>query len=152
MPVQIDQYHQYHGFWWPGSLGRLGPIPQTICARSTQIQSCYTDRPIVFHKRGLRSASDREITIPSTSLPNDSWYKSFIGTFRTEITRSRLNEKRQTDINLWRHNGRSISPTWNRKIIGVRKLAHLFSQFLVYTFHAYACVYKTETTMSWKHV
>ena len=53
-------------------------------------------------------SSDREQnTKPNISLPIESWYKSFIGIFRSKITRSQLNEKRQTgDIYSWCHNGR----------------------------------------------
>ena len=40
-------------------------------------------------------------------LPNETWYKSFTGKFRTEIMWLRLNEKCQTDdIYSWRHNRR----------------------------------------------
>ena len=39
---------------------KLGPIPETICSRSTQIQSCDPDRPIAFHKRRSRSAHQIE--------------------------------------------------------------------------------------------
>ena len=52
-------------------------------------------------------SSDRENTKPNSLLPIESWYKSFTRKYRTEITRSRLNEKHQTDyIYSWRHNGR----------------------------------------------
>ena len=56
--------------------------------------------------RRLRE-SNQENMEPNSLLPIESWNKSFTGKFRTEITRSRLNEKHQTDdIYSWRHNGR----------------------------------------------
>ena len=42
-------------------------------------------------------SSDRENTKPNSLLSIESWFKSFTGKYRTEIMRSRLNEKHQTD-------------------------------------------------------
>ena len=53
------------------------------------------------------SSSDTENAKPNSLLPVKSWHKLFTGKFRTEITRSWLNEKYQTDdVYSWRHNGR----------------------------------------------
>ena len=52
-------------------------------------------------------SSDRENMKPNSLLPIEPRHKSFPGKFRIEITRSWLNEKRQTDDSYsWPHNGR----------------------------------------------
>ena len=85
-----------------------GPIPDTIRSRSAQIQSCDPDRPVAFHKRRSRSAHQIE------KLRNQAVYRQLnhdinhsMLNLELIITRSRLNEKCQTDdIYSWRHNGR----------------------------------------------
>ena len=64
----------------------LGPIREMIRSRSAQIWSWSADlipqTPITI------GSSDRENTNPNSLLLIESWYKSFIVKFRTEIMQS----------------------------------------------------------------
>ena len=70
---------------------------------NTILWSCSADRipqtPITI------GSSDRENTKPNSLLAIESWFKSFTGKYKTEITRSRLNEKHHYFYS-WSHNGR----------------------------------------------
>ena len=90
------------GYWSSGSDSRNDPL---AIGSDSIVWSWSADRipqtPITI------GSSDREDTKPNCILAIESRYKSFIGTFRTDIMRSRLDEKRQTDdMYSWRHNGR----------------------------------------------
>ena len=97
---RVESLQWYFGRCKPGPDSRNDPL---LIGPDTILWSWSADRlpqtPITS------GSSDRENTKPNNLLPIETWHKSFIGIFRTEITRSRLNEKRQTDdIYSWRHN------------------------------------------------
>ena len=87
-------------YWWHKE---SGPDSRNDLARDRLRYDPVWDRPIAFHKR---RSSDQENTNSYSLLPVESWHKTFTGKFEIEITRSWLNEKRQTDdIYSWRYDG-----------------------------------------------
>ena len=90
--------------WWllsPGPDSRNDPL---AIGSDTILWSWAADR--IPQMSIMISSSDSGNMKPNSLLPTEPWHKS-PRKFQTEITRSQLNEKRQTDdIYSWRHNGR----------------------------------------------
>ena len=76
----------------------------------------------MFHDFIGGHSQDQENMKPNSLLPIESWHKSFVGKFRTEITWSVVHEKHQTDDTYsWCHNGRhdnNIYECWYESITG----------------------------------
>ena len=109
--------------WSPGPDSWNDPL---AIGSDTILWSWSTDRiPQTLITIG---SSDRETTKPSSLSPIESWHKSLTVKFRIDITRSRLNERCQTDdIYSWRHNGRCGD------IIFVCRYRERYGQFSAHT-------------------